>query len=111
MTNLQISQNIIRLRREQHVTQEQLAEHVGVTKGAVSKWENGTTLPDVSTLPLLAAFFDVSIDALLFCLPNRFRHIIEPLPKLFQSVLSRRYWLRCNPLLRPTTLAGRCSIK
>lgn len=69
MSDLQISQNIIRLRREKNVTQEQLAEHIGVTKGAVSKWENGSTLPDVTTLPLLAAYFDVSVDALLGYMP------------------------------------------
>lgn len=65
MRDIQLSQNIIHLRREKNVTQEQLAEHIGVTKGAVSKWENGSTLPDVTTLPLLAAYFDVSVDALL----------------------------------------------
>lgn len=90
MTNLQISQNIIRLRREQHVTQEQLAEHVGVTKGAVSKWENGTTLPDVSTLPLLAAFFDVSIDALLGYAPALSAKQIQAYYRDFAKAFSER---------------------
>lgn len=70
MNDLQLSQNITRLRREKKVTQEQLACHIGVTKGAVSKWENGSTLPDLATLPLLASYFDVSVDALLGYTPQ-----------------------------------------
>ena len=50
MNELKLSENLVRLRRERNVTQEALAAFVGVTKGAVSKWENGTTLPDVATL-------------------------------------------------------------
>ena len=70
MNELKLSENIVRLRREKNVTQEALAAFVGVTKGAVSKWENGTTLPDVATLPLLASFFDVTVDEILGYTPQ-----------------------------------------
>lgn len=60
-----LGKRLTQLRRERGVTQEALAQHVGVTKAAVSKWENGQSLPDIALLPLLAAYFDVSIDSLL----------------------------------------------
>lgn len=65
MNYLNFSDNIIRLRHNKKITQEQLADFVGVTKGSVSKWETGQSLPDILILPVLAAFFDVTIDELL----------------------------------------------
>ena len=55
---------IKRLRGEQGVTQECLADYLGISYQAVSKWETGTTLPDITLLPKLAAFFGVRIDEL-----------------------------------------------
>ena len=55
---------IKRLRAEQSVTQDTLAEYLGISYQAVSKWETGTTLPDITLLPKLAAFFGVRIDEL-----------------------------------------------
>ncbi|WP_207307259.1 helix-turn-helix domain-containing protein, partial [Clostridioides difficile] len=46
-------------------TQEQLAKFIGVSTPAVSKWESGNSYPDIELLPLLADFFNVSIDKLL----------------------------------------------
>lgn len=65
MNTLNISDNIVRLRHKKKITQEQLADFVGVTKASVSKWETGQSIPDVLLLPQLAAFFDVTIDKLL----------------------------------------------
>lgn len=65
MNNLNFSDNIIQLRHNKKITQEQLADFVGVTKASVSKWETGQSLPDILILPRLAAFFDVTIDELL----------------------------------------------
>ena len=65
MSFLNLSQNLTRLRKEKKITQEELAEFVGVTKASVSKWETGATTPDIQILPVLAAFFDVSVDELL----------------------------------------------
>lgn len=55
---------IKRLRTEQGVTQDALAEYLGMSYQAVSKWETGTTLPDITLLPKLAVFFGVRIDEL-----------------------------------------------
>ncbi|MEJ8303285.1 helix-turn-helix transcriptional regulator [Saccharibacillus sacchari] len=65
MDTLNFSTNIIRLRHRKKITQEQLAEFIGVTKASVSKWENKQSMPDILILPVLAAFFDVTIDDLL----------------------------------------------
>lgn len=61
--------NILRLRRKKGVTQEVLAEFIGVTKTSVSKWETGTTMPDIQMLPLLASYFEVSVDELIGYVP------------------------------------------
>ncbi len=62
---LKVAENIRNLRRHMNLTQEQLAEALGVTVGAVSKWESGANTPDISLIAELADFFEVSIDALL----------------------------------------------
>ena len=55
---------IARLRKEQEITQTALAEYLSVSPQAVSRWENGASIPDVCLLPQIAAFFSVSIDDL-----------------------------------------------
>ena len=65
MSTLHFSDNLIKLRQKKKITQEQLADFVGVTKASVSKWETRQSLPDILLLPKLAAFFDITIDELL----------------------------------------------
>lgn len=65
MNKLAFSENIVNLRHKSKITQEQLADFLGVTKASVSKWETGNTMPDIQILPLLASYFDVSVDELL----------------------------------------------
>lgn len=60
-----IGTTIAALRKEQNMTQEALANALGVTNQAVSKWESDQSCPDISLLPRLADLFDVSIDSLL----------------------------------------------
>lgn len=59
-----IGRTIARERRRTGVTQEALAAHLGVSKAAVSKWEVGQSLPDVSLLPRIAAYFSLTLDEL-----------------------------------------------
>ena len=56
---------ILELRTKKRLSQEELAEKVFVTRQAVSRWENGETIPNIETLKLLSTFFDVSINTLL----------------------------------------------
>lgn len=60
-----ISDNIRFYRKQMGLTQEQLSEAMGVSTAAVSKWEQGQSLPEIAMLMELADFFDVSVDALL----------------------------------------------
>lgn len=60
-----IGQTIARLRREHNMTQMQLADEMGVSFQAVSNWERGQSMPDISKLPELASLFDTTIDELL----------------------------------------------
>lgn len=65
MNKLNIGETILRLRKEKNITQEQLAFMVGVSAGAVSKWETGNSTPDISLLAPLARALNTSLDILL----------------------------------------------
>ena len=60
----QIGQKIRVLRKNKGITQEQLAEILKVSTPAISKWESGQTYPDISLLPIIARYFQVTIDFL-----------------------------------------------
>ncbi len=62
---LNIGENIRRLRRAADMTQEQLADKLGVAYQSVSRWENGTTYPDMEFLPALSSIFGVTVDELI----------------------------------------------
>ena len=62
---LELASNIRLMRKQRALTQEQLAEVLGVTVGAVHKWEAGLSVPELNMIVELADFFDVSVDALL----------------------------------------------
>ncbi len=61
-----IGENIKRLRERNHVTQEELAEKLFVTRQAISKWENGKTEPDIETLQKIAEVFQVPIEEVIY---------------------------------------------
>ena len=60
-----ISQNLIYLRKNQKLTQGELAEKINYSDKTISKWENGDAIPDVETLYLIANFYSVSVDAII----------------------------------------------
>lgn len=60
-----LGNRISTLRKQKGLTQDQLAEAMGVSAQAVSKWENDLSCPDITMLPQLADFFRISIDELL----------------------------------------------
>ena len=61
---IQLGEKIKSLRKQKNISQEVLANYLGVTFQAVSKWENGATMPDVTMIPAIASFFGVSTDEL-----------------------------------------------
>ena len=58
------SDNLINLRKIHHLTQEDVAEKVGVTRQSVAKWESGESVPDLDKCRMLADLFRVSLDDL-----------------------------------------------
>ena len=60
-----LAKNINRYRKEKGLTQEGLAQQLGITYQAVSKWENAQTMPDLALLPELSKRLEVSVDKLL----------------------------------------------
>lgn len=64
MDQMKIGKFIQEKRREQKLTQEQLAEKLNITDRAISKWENGINMPDAGTIPELCNILDISINDL-----------------------------------------------
>lgn len=65
MKEINIARVIVNKRRENELTQDDLASYIGVSKASISKWETGQSYPDITLLPQLAAFFNISIDDLM----------------------------------------------
>ena len=65
MNNITLGKMISSLRKKKGMTQAELAEKMGVTDKAVSKWERDLSCPDISSLPKLAEIFDISVDELM----------------------------------------------
>lgn len=62
--NIRMGEKIRTLRKERNLSQEVLAQYLGISFQSVSKWENGTAMPDVAMIPAIASFFNVSTDEL-----------------------------------------------
>ena len=61
---IRLGEKIKSLRKQKNISQEVFANYLGVSFQAVSKWENGYTMPDVTMIPAIASFFGVSTDEL-----------------------------------------------
>lgn len=62
---LYIGENLKSLRKNADLTQDEIAEMLGVSPQSVSKWERGDTYPDITLLPSIANIFKISVDALI----------------------------------------------
>lgn len=60
-----LSENLLTLRKLKKLSQEQVAEAIGVSRQALAKWENGETAPDINNCIALANFYEVSLDELV----------------------------------------------
>lgn len=67
--------------------QEQLAEKFGTSPQAVSRWENGTAYPDIEMLPMIASFFETSVDAMLGCTEEGKQKYCAELQKSFEDTV------------------------
>ena len=110
---INIGEIIGRKRREKGVTQDDLANFIGISKSSVSKWETGLSLPDIAHLPQLASYLNTSIDKLMGYEPQMTNEDIAKLyeelskeftTKPFEEVISRcrsivKKYYSCFPLL------------
>ncbi|KEI77865.1 DNA-binding protein [Clostridium botulinum A2 117] len=104
MRGLNIGKCIVHKRKEKGITQEQLANYIGVSKASVSKWESGSIYPDIVLLPALATYFNISVDELLGYSPQLTK---EDIKKIY-SKLSHEFAVKpfdeameqCNKLIK-----------
>lgn len=82
-----IGKNIVENRRRKNITQETLAQKLGVTNQAVSKWELDQACPDIQLLPMLADIFEISIDNLLGHEKNNVIANVQGLPWADDEIL------------------------
>jgi len=71
---MELNEKLIKLRKREKLSQEQLAERLGVTRQTISNWESATTKPDITQLKNISQIFNTSIDELV---DNNIRNIIE----------------------------------
>jgi len=76
--NIEIANRLLELRKGKKFSQEELAEKIGVSRQAVSKWERAESSPDTDNLIELARLYEVSLDELLFT--------TEPIPRKDENV-------------------------
>lgn len=90
MREINIAKVITTKRKEKGVTQDELAEYMGVSKASVSKWETAQSYPDITLLPQLAAYFNISIDELIGYLPQMTKEDINKTYHRLAAEFSRR---------------------
>ncbi len=84
--NIEIANRLVNLRKEKGLSQEQLAEKIGVSRQAVSKWERSEASPDTDNLIMLARLYEISLDELLrtedeIPMPEIPESVAEPVPE------------------------------
>lgn len=79
MKEINIAKRLIDERHKKGIRQDELAEYIGVSKAAVSKWESDKSYPDITLLPQLAAYFNISIDELIGYEPQMVKEDIKKL--------------------------------
>lgn len=97
--NLNIGKKIADFRKEKGVTQEQLADYVGVSFAAVSKWETGQSYPDITLLPDIAEFFESSIDALMGYDISEKEEVLEKIRKEVTPLILASDYTKAIPII------------
>ena len=88
------------LRKQRNLTQEQAAEFLGVSSQAISKWETNSTFPDISLLPIIADFFNVSIDYLLCYDLTKRNEEIERICRESEVLIQDKKYIEAVALMR-----------
>lgn len=95
-----IGQNIKKYRKEAGLTQETLAERLGLTPSAVSQWETDRVMPDITQLPLLCNAFDVTADELLGIDTKTKERLIEEIVDKADTLCVNKEWGKACDILR-----------
>ncbi len=90
MKEISIAKVLVKKRKEKGITQDELANYIGVTKASVSKWETKQSYPDVTFLPMLASYFNISIDDLLDYKPQMAKEDIRKLYRKLSSDFTKK---------------------
>jgi len=113
MKEINIAKVLVKMRKQKGITQDELANFIGVSKASVSKWETEQSYPDVTFLPQLASYFNISVDELIDYKPQMTKDDIHKLykrlsadfaAKPFEQVLEEcreivKKYYSCFPLL------------
>lgn len=97
---LSIGENIKRLRRERDITQEQLAEIFNVSCQTISRWETDSSYPDIEMLPVIANFFNITVDKLMGMDENLEAKKVEKYLSDFQMAISKGLVYECVRIAR-----------
>ena len=94
--NSVFSNNLRRLRQAKGYTQEQVADHLGVSPQSVSRWECGSTFPDILLLPAIAEHYCVTVDDLFRENAEGYKHYADRLSSLYGITRSRDDFVRAD---------------
>ncbi|WEG14833.1 helix-turn-helix transcriptional regulator [Pullulanibacillus sp. KACC 23026] len=104
LKDINIAKVISAKRNEKGITQDQLAEYIGVTKASVSKWETDKSYPDITLLPQLSSFFNISIDELIGYSPQMTKETIKKTYHHLASEFSHKTFnevlIECRKLIK-----------
>lgn len=104
MKEIGIAKILVSKRKEKGVTQDELANYIGVSKASVSKWETGQSYPDITLLPRLAAYFNISIDDLMGYEPQLtkadIRKLYHKLTAEFSSAPVDEVMVHCREIVK-----------
>lgn len=104
MKEISIHKIIADKRKEKGITQEELAAYIGITKASVSKWETGQSYPDITFLPLLASYFNISIDELISYKPQMEQEDIKELYHRLAEAFSEKSFdevmMECRKIIK-----------
>ena len=94
------SNNFRTMRKQRNLTQEQIAEALGVSCQAVSKWETNSSYPDISLLPIIADYFEVSVDFLIGHDTSKKHEEIDNTCKFADNLFAEKRYIEAIPVLR-----------
>lgn len=97
---LKLGENLRRLRRQKELTQEELADIFSVSPQAISRWEKGSTYPDITMLPTIAGFFDVTLDDLMGMEEIRDEKRFDEIMNKYAELSSKGLMEECIALMR-----------